>query len=298
MHLNADISSALQLLENIKQIVDDSDDAKLQTNTAQDINILISVLENPIFRSIVTVQDSLSELNQQLGQHPSILPSDFDINIGGELVLNVPPGAELYDQDFVSEFQNPQEFDEQRVPSAQLSPGSPQTLGFSVVSKTTEICNITDGDKILAIDGNLLDSNISHQQALSILQKARGLVELVVARTAPDEEDAVHRSPSAVSDTSKAGSDMMLNYEWAQVEAIDLVNDGTGLGFGIIGGRVMGVVVKTILPGGVADRDGRLQSGDHILQIGEVNLLEMGSEQVSVINALFKNYYVSYMLLK
>ena len=34
---------------------------------------------------------------------------------------------------------------------------------------------------------------------------------------------------------------------------IDLINDGTGLGFGIIGGRSTGVVVKTILPGGVAD---------------------------------------------
>lgn len=283
MHLNADISSALQLLENIKQIVDDTDDAKLQANTAQDIKILISVLENPIFRSIVTVQDSLSELNQQLGQHPSILPSDFDINISGELIINVPPGSELFDPDFETGYQNTQEFDEQRVPSAQLSPGSPQTLGFSIVGKTSDICNLSEGDKILAIDGNLLESNISHQQALSILQKARGLVELVVARTAPDEEDTVHRSPSAVSDTSKAGSDMMLNYEWAQVEAIDLVNDGTGLGFGIIGGRVMGVVVKTILPGGVADRDGRLQSGDHILQIGEVNLLEMGSEQVATV---------------
>ena len=35
---------------------------------------------------------------------------------------------------------------------------------------------------------------------------------------------------------------------------IDLINDGSGLGFGIIGGRSTGVVVKTILPGGVADR--------------------------------------------
>lgn len=33
--------------------------------------------------------------------------------------------------------------------------------------------------------------------------------------------------------------------------------------------RNMGVVVKTILPGGVADRDGRLQSGDHILQVSQ-----------------------------
>jgi len=38
------------------------------------------------------------------------------------------------------------------------------------------------------------------------------------------------------------------------VEVIDLINDGSGLGFGIIGGRSTGVVVKTILLGGVADR--------------------------------------------
>ncbi|CAL4121137.1 unnamed protein product, partial [Meganyctiphanes norvegica] len=74
-----------------------------------------------------------------------------------------------------------------------------------------------------------------------------------------------------------------LNTEYAQVEVIDLVNDGSGLGFGIIGGRSTGVVVKTILPGGVADRDGRLQSGDHILQIGNVNLRGMGSDQVAAV---------------
>lgn len=40
---------------------------------------------------------------------------------------------------------------------------------------------------------------------------------------------------------------------------------------GIIGARTSGVIVKTILAGGVADRDGRLKSGDHILQIGDVS---------------------------
>lgn len=74
---------------------------------------------------------------------------------------------------------------------------------------------------------------------------------------------------------------MVLGTEWAEVEAVELLNDGSGLGFGIIGGRSTGVVVKTVLPGGVADRDGRLQSGDHILQIGEVNLRGLGSEQVA-----------------
>lgn len=49
-----------------------------------------------------------------------------------------------------------------------------------------------------------------------------------------------------------------LTSEWVQVEVIDLLNDGTGLGFGIIGGKSTGVVVKTILPGGVADKVGTM----------------------------------------
>lgn len=94
------------------------------------------------------------------------------------------------------------------------------------------------------------------------------------------------RAPSAAggeSSTSslKHSSNDLLASEWAQVQSIQLVNDGTGLGFGIIGARTAGVIVKTILVGGVADRDGRLLSGDHILQIGDVNLHDMGSEQVA-----------------
>ena len=38
------------------------------------------------------------------------------------------------------------------------------------------------------------------------------------------------------------------------IETVELHNDGSGLGFGIVGGRSTGVIVKTILPGGVADR--------------------------------------------
>ncbi|KAK5649101.1 hypothetical protein RI129_003993 [Pyrocoelia pectoralis] len=78
---------------------------------------------------------------------------------------------------------------------------------------------------------------------------------------------------------------MVLSTEWSQVEVIDLINDGSGLGFGIVGGRSTGVVIKSILPGGIADRDNRLQSGDHILQIGDVNLRGLGSDQVRMVVA-------------
>jgi len=39
-----------------------------------------------------------------------------------------------------------------------------------------------------------------------------------------------------------------------QVEVIDLFNDNTGLGFGIVGTKSLGVIIKTIIPGGVSAR--------------------------------------------
>ncbi|XP_051172782.1 patj homolog [Leptopilina boulardi] len=439
MALNTDMSTALHLLEHMEERLEDCDDPKLQMHTNQDIRSLIALLQDPVFRSIITLQDSLSELNTQLGQHPSILPGDFDIRLSGQLEFSVPntPLQPVGQNIFQELYQDSNEFDDQRVPVAPLvhsssedtsaqvtSPslisdvgGMPHittpsyakefrkviesaakgrqtftvqlfksegmSLGFSVVGLRSKdkgdigiflqeiqpngIAGIdgrlVEGDQILAIDGQPLDSNISHEQAIAILQKARGVVELIVARSAQDigspaapdevsgasistaaaaegtgsgvcsgftdittskEQSAppplpsavspgvskpivpitttvtvapistsistivpgvpvVETAPSAVSEIAKSGTDMVLNTEWAQVEVINLINDGSGLGFGIIGGRSTGVVVKTILPGGVADRDNRLQSGDHILQIGDVNLRGMGSEQVAAV---------------
>lgn len=76
---------------------------------------------------------------------------------------------------------------------------------------------------------------------------------------------------------------MVLSTEWAQVEVVELTNDGNGLGFNLVGGRSTGVVIKYVLPGGAADKDGRLQSGDHVLQVGPVNLRGYTSEQVAAV---------------
>lgn len=244
MQLNSDISNALLQIEAVKKAVDESDDPKLQATTAESLKTILDILQDPVFRSIIQIQDSVGELNSQISQHPSILPSDFDISLSGDLILNVPPSLELYEAEYP---------DEQRVPSAQLSPRSPTQMSF--------------GD-----DLELLDEQ---QQQLNILKKTRAFADL---NRSNDEE----RSQSAVpSEVSSCTNDIMAA-EWVQIQSLELVNDGTGLGFGIIGARNnSGVIVKTIKPGGVADRDERLLSGDHILQIGEVNLHEMGSEQVA-----------------
>lgn len=172
-------------------------------------------------------------------------------------------------------------------------------LGFSVVGLRSEnrgelgifVQEIQEGsvahrdgrlketDQILAINGQVLDQTITHQQAISILQKAKDTVQLVIARGSLPHISSprISRSPSAASTVSAHSNPT----HWQHVETIELVNDGSGLGFGIIGGKATGVIVKTILPGGVADQHGRLCSGDHILKIGDTDLAGMSSEQVA-----------------
>ncbi|XP_030003046.1 multiple PDZ domain protein isoform X2 [Sphaeramia orbicularis] len=89
-------------------------------------------------------------------------------------------------------------------------------------------------------------------------------------------------TPPRISRTMSMGRNLSaIAHERRHVEMIELINDGKGLGFGIIGGRSTGVMVKTILPGGAAGRDNRLRSGDQILRIGETDLVGMNSEQVA-----------------
>uniref|UniRef100_A0A673TZV9 Multiple PDZ domain crumbs cell polarity complex component n=1 Tax=Suricata suricatta TaxID=37032 RepID=A0A673TZV9_SURSU len=191
-------------------------------------------------------------------------------------------------------------------------------LGFSVVGLRSEnrgelgifVQEIQEGsvahrdgrlketDQILAINGQALDQTITHQQAISILQKAKDHVQLVIARGSLPQliSPIVSRSPSAASTISahsnpltdcilqkkfSSSTNLTLSVHWQHVETIELVNDGSGLGFGIVGGKATGVIVKTILPGGVADQHGRLCSGDHILKIGDTDLAGMSSEQVA-----------------
>ncbi|XP_077201173.1 multiple PDZ domain protein isoform X19 [Paroedura picta] len=138
---------------------------------------------------------------------------------------------------------------------------------------------LQEADQILAINRQALDQTITHQQAIGILQKAKDSVQLVVARGSLPQliSPVVSRSPSAASTISAHSNPV----HWQHVETIELVNDGSGLGFGIVGGKSMGVIVKTILPGGIADQHGRLRSGDHILKIGDTDLAGMSSEQVA-----------------
>lgn len=128
----SDISTALHLLEHIHQCLGVTEFN--ETKSHDDLKPLMSLLEDPVFRSIVTIQDSLAELNCQLCQHPSILPGDFDISPSGQLELSVPntpvqPTGQTMYQDL---YQDSSELDDQRVPIAPLVHSSSEDTSAQV----------------------------------------------------------------------------------------------------------------------------------------------------------------------
>lgn len=114
---------------------------------------------------------------------------------------------------------------------------------------------------------------------------SHGSLDLSFSDIYPDnyvQTEFQYCTPPRITRTMSMGRNLSaIAYERRHVEMIELTNDGKGLGFGIIGGRSTGVMVKTILPGGAAGRDKRLRSGDQILRIGDTDLAGLSSEQVA-----------------
>ncbi|XP_064881535.1 multiple PDZ domain protein-like isoform X2 [Oncorhynchus nerka] len=298
-----DTQRALQAVERLQAKLKD----RGEVPTEEKLSLLKSVLQSPLFHQILALQKSVQLLKDQ-GGVTSTLCDDLSEcytsaqDNGGHLAY---PEASTSTQ--VNGKQSPEDFEHiirsmaqgRYVTHMELVKSLSGGLGFSVVGLRSENrgelgifvqeiqpgsvahCDgkLKESDQILAINGQPLDQTVTHQQAIGILQRASECVQLTIARGPIPQlaSPVVSRTPSAASTLSAHSSAA----HWNHVETMELVNDGTGLGFGIVGGKTTGVIVKTILPGGIADQDGHLRSGDHILKIGDTDLYGMGSEQVA-----------------
>uniref|UniRef100_A0AAY4AWD1 PATJ crumbs cell polarity complex component n=1 Tax=Denticeps clupeoides TaxID=299321 RepID=A0AAY4AWD1_9TELE len=259
------------------------------------LGALKDALQSPLLSHILTLQHSIKQLKEQLNSLPP--DSEFSFSKKGQLIFsaNRPPSSQG------SLVSNGTSFSSASIPSSEhlqmwihaaakgrkiehISLPKPLSggLGFSVVGLRPEGVGshgvfirqvqpgsvadrsgrLQENDQILAINGIPLDQSVTQQQALALLQQQKDRVELVVAH------DTVN-NPASI-DTE----------QWGYMEEIELVNDGSGLGFGIVGGKATGVVVRTLVPNSVADKDGRLRTGDHILRIGDTPTFGLASDQV------------------
>ncbi|XP_010082207.1 PREDICTED: inaD-like protein, partial [Pterocles gutturalis] len=304
----ADKQQVLQILDRLQAKLREKRDSQHNEN----LMVLRNTLRSPLFNQILTLQQSIKQLKEQLNYMPPDHSVDFDFTKRGLLVFadkSVAAGSvytprsspEARTSSFtpnlsVNEFNAiiQQMAKGRQIESITIEKPSVGGLGFSVVAlknpslgevgifvKEVQPGSIADRDQrlkendhILAINCTPLDQNISHQHAIALLQQSTGSLHLVVARE-PVQGNS-RTSSVLLSDINPPET-----IHWGHVEDVELINDGSGLGFGIVGGKSSGVVVRTIVPGGLADRDGRLQTGDHILQIGGTNVQGMTSEQVA-----------------
>ncbi|XP_034149618.1 inaD-like protein isoform X2 [Esox lucius] len=273
------------------------------------LGVLRDALQSPLLGHILTLQHSIKQLKDQLNCMPPDTCSEFSFSRKGQLIVSASrPTSSLGTS-------GPGSARSSVVPSSpdqlqrwlhtvakgrlteQISLSKPLSggLGFSVVGLRTEgttghgvfIRQVQPGsiahrdgrmqenDQILVINGTPLDQSVSQQQAIALLQQPGDRVDLVVAR---DPATATHRAHTPPP-LPPVGPNIPTE-QWGHVEEIELVNDGSGLGFGIVGGKATGVVVRTLVPNSVADKDGRLRTGDHILRIGETPTRGLASDQV------------------
>ncbi|CAF4656488.1 unnamed protein product [Rotaria sp. Silwood1] len=119
------------------------------------------------------------------------------------------------------------------------------------------------GDQILEVNSIDLRSS-THEEAIQALRQATNTVRILVLR-------------------GKVLTEMMNEQDKFDIITIDLVKkSGKGLGFSIIGRRHgYGVFISHILEGGCAEKDGRLMSGDLILEVNGQDLRTAAYEHVA-----------------
>uniref|UniRef100_A0A4W5M6S4 PATJ crumbs cell polarity complex component n=1 Tax=Hucho hucho TaxID=62062 RepID=A0A4W5M6S4_9TELE len=273
------------------------------------LGMLRDALQSPLLGHILTLQHSIKQLKDQLNCMPPDTCSDFSFSRKGQLIVsaNRPasslctsgPGSVLSNG---SALASPDQLQRWFCTSAKgrqtehISLPKPLSggLGFSVVDLRAEGTRghgvfitqvqprsiahgdgrIQENDQILVINGTPLDQSVTQHQAIALLQQPGDRVDLVVARDPATITQHAHTPPPPLppGHTHKE--------QWGHMEEIELLNDGSGLGFGIVGGMATGVVVRTLVPNSVADKDGRLRTGDHILRIGETPTGGLASDQV------------------
>lgn len=87
-----------------------------------------------------------------------------------------------------------------------------------------------------------------------------------------------HRSPSAMSSKGAAAASQ------PDVQVIKLHKTTTGMGLSIVaakgaGQERLGIYIKSVVPGGAADADGRLQAGDQLLRVDGQSLIGITQER-------------------
>uniref|UniRef100_A0A0B7BKI7 PDZ domain-containing protein n=2 Tax=Arion vulgaris TaxID=1028688 RepID=A0A0B7BKI7_9EUPU len=164
---------------------------------------------------------------------------------------------------------------------------------------------IMKGDKLLKVNDESLVA-ADHYRAVDVLKNSGNEITMVVSRekllpSAQVEDDQVieestHTNVTTVSFTAEPETEV-----YGETVSTTLIRDHTGLGFSIAGGKgsvpfkgndnmvslLEAIYISKITNGGTADKDGKLQVGDRIMSINDVDMDDARHDQaVSLLTGL------------
>uniref|UniRef100_A0A0B7BIX5 PDZ domain-containing protein n=1 Tax=Arion vulgaris TaxID=1028688 RepID=A0A0B7BIX5_9EUPU len=158
---------------------------------------------------------------------------------------------------------------------------------------------IMKGDKLLKVNDESLVA-ADHYRAVDVLKNSGNEITMVVSRekllpSAQVEDDQVieestHTNVTTVSFTAEPETEV-----YGETVSTTLIRDHTGLGFSIAGGKGSvpfkgndnAIYISKITNGGTADKDGKLQVGDRIMSINDVDMDDARHDQaVSLLTGL------------
>ncbi|XP_067665618.1 protein scribble homolog isoform X2 [Haliotis asinina] len=156
---------------------------------------------------------------------------------------------------------------------------------------------ILKGDKLISVNGQDL-KDADHYDAVNVLKSSGNDIIMVVGRerlvpnTVPDVCDGEEHTHTSVATVSFSPEPEMEVY--GETISTTLYRDAGGLGFSIAGGRgsvpykgndsqiyslLEAIYISRIVEGGTAHNDGKLQVGDRIMSINNVDLSDARHDQ-------------------
>ena len=197
-------------------------------------------------------------LNAQVHLHPSILPEDFDITVGGELVLNLP----------------------------QAEDDSPYQNGHGGGAGGD---NRDGGEKEVETGGESEETSYQTSGTASTLQAAETQQTKQVQYDEDFKKIIEEAAGGRVVSMIQVGSAILYHDPYCKSGVQLFKPDGKSLGFSVVGLRSehkgeLGIYVQEIQPEGIAGVDGQLKEGDQILAIdGQVKyFLHIGHSNISL----------------
>ncbi|XP_074598987.1 multiple PDZ domain protein-like isoform X4 [Brevipalpus obovatus] len=197
MSIKEDIKNLAKSLQIFKNKLDED---KRQLNNEQlcnDVQVLLNVLECPVFDNIVNIRGALDQLKNELARHPSILPLDFEILKDGRLQLS----------DQISAVDN-HIYGNCPPQPISILPEDNNNINPALVNPNLTKCSLIDEKITSSITNSASDNTGDYESRRRKLSESTSLIDKDIVEDKPSQEMQISES---VCSLNSAPSTTLLN---------------------------------------------------------------------------------------